>query len=223
MGESELFAMGPGRASFDITPSIEVQRDDYLGYYALQGNIPRNTPYRGAWDIYAYGDVHAILEETIQRGMSGGYSFQAKIKTPGMPISNTFKYFRNLYNRLKYEKQIEQYAQRPRADEFDLPEEKELRLANDYIRSLRESALSLQELGAEVIFYLHPYNYHEKYREVGKIGRALLVEELGAYNTADVLKNEHAREPLFMDIVHLTEAGHILYAQYFLDLIEQYL
>lgn len=132
-------------------------------------------------------------------------------------------FLRDYFYRFKIKEQMRENLTRPGIRDFSISSENEKELARDHILLLKEACMDLQRKGAKIVFYIHPYQYtvfNDNYRNLGKLGRDLIVQELGALSLDDFLRNEFSGEPLFIDGSHLTELGHAKYAKYFLDQIK---
>lgn len=147
-------------------------------------------------------------------------SFVAQIPLGERLTPRLILFLRDHYYRSKIQGQIMENLTRPGIRDFSISLEDERKLARDHILLLKEACRDLERKGVRFIFYIHPYQYtvfNENYRNLGKSGRYLIIQELGALSLNDFLRNESSGEPLFIDGSHLTEFGHEKYAKYFLE------
>lgn len=132
-------------------------------------------------------------------------------------------FLRDCLYRSRIRVQIRENLTRPGVRDFSISMEDERKLAMDHISLLKEACRGLQSNGVKLVCYIHPYQYtvfNDNYRDLGKLGRGLIMQELGALSLDDFLRNEFSGEPLFIDGSHLTDLGHAKYAEYFLDQIK---
>ncbi len=138
-------------------------------------------------------------------------------------IPRLILFLRDYVYHSKIKEQIRENLVRPGIRDFSISLEEERELAMDHVSLLKEACKDLQRKGVRIIFYIHPYQYtvfNDHYRDLGKTGRDLIIQELEALRLDDFLRDEFSGEPLFIDGSHLTELGHIKYSQYFLNQIK---
>lgn len=149
-------------------------------------------------------------------------TFEDKTAKPKLRI---WSFLKNLYFKLVYAKQIKENLTRPGIRDFNITTEKEEWLAREHVNELKRVTKSLTDRGVKVIFYVHPYQYvifHEDYKNLGVIGKTILLNELPALYPTEFLI-DYKKDLLFVDGSHLSEAGHRVFEIYFYDILNRLL
>lgn len=159
-------------------------------------------------------------------------SFMVRTRFENTPDSRlaTVIFLQDMWRKARYGKQIQENFARPtEIYDFQVSQEFERELAWEHVRALREASKPLQELGVKVLFYIHPFQYtlfREEYKNLGTIGRQVLIDELGAAYVGDCIRDNFAKrpaEPLFVDSEHMTRAGNIVLAACVGDVLKEHL
>jgi hypothetical protein len=130
-------------------------------------------------------------------------------------------FFKDLYYRLLYSRQIRENMMRPGVRDFNLPKEQEIQYASEHVAVLKEAVSHLPP-NTKVLFYVHPYQYtifRDEYKHLGEVGYQVLLTGLGTPDLKPRIRAAYAGEEFYIDGAHLTPTGHDMFEKLLGDMI----